>query len=98
MPDLQHGHLPLVWITGAGGLIGNYLLRTAAQYSRGWRVRPLVRSDLDLADFQKVATLFGEEQPCAILHCAALSKSPDCQANPALAQKLNVDVTRHLCK
>jgi dTDP-4-dehydrorhamnose reductase len=98
MPDVQHGHLPLVWITGAGGLIGNYLVRTAGQFSSDWRVRPLVRAELDLADFPKVATLFHQEQPGAILHCAALSKSPDCQANPALAQKLNVDVTRHLCE
>jgi len=98
MPDSQHGRLPLLWITGAGGLIGNYLLRTAAQFSPGWHVRPLARSDLDLADFPKVATLFRQEQPRAVLHCAALSKSPDCQANPGLAQKLNVDVTRHLCE
>src|SRR6266704_1293542 len=98
MPEHQHGRLPLIWITGAGGLIGNYLLRTAAQFSPGRRVRPLTRVDVDLADFPKVATLFRQEQPGAIFHCAALSKSPDCQANPALAQKLNVDVTRHLCE
>jgi len=98
MPAHQHGRLPLIWITGAGGLIGNYLLHTAAQFCPGWRVRPLVRLDLDLADFPKVATLFRQEKPGVILHCAALSKSPDCQANPALAQKLNVDVTRHLCE
>jgi dTDP-4-dehydrorhamnose reductase len=98
MPQHQHGRLPFVWITGAGGLIGNYLLRTAAQFSPDWRVRPLVRADVDLADFSKVSTLFRQEQPDAIFHCAALSKSPDCQANPALAEKLNVDVTRHLCE
>jgi dTDP-4-dehydrorhamnose reductase len=98
MPEHQHERLPLVWITGAGGLIGNYLLRTAAQFYPGWRARPLVRADVDLADFSKVSTLFRQEQPGAIIHCAALSKSPDCQANPALAEKLNVDVTRHLCE
>jgi len=57
-----------------------------------------VRLDLDVADFPKVATLFRQEKPGVILHCAALRQSPDCQANPALAQKLNVDVTRHLCE
>jgi dTDP-4-dehydrorhamnose reductase len=98
MPEHQHERLPLVWITGAGGLIGNYLLRTAAQFYPGWRAGPLVRADVDLADFSKVSTLFRQEQPGAIIHCAALSKSPDCQANPALAEKLNVDVTRHLCE
>jgi dTDP-4-dehydrorhamnose reductase len=95
MPDLQR--LPLAWITGAGGLIGNYLVHTAAQ-SPDWRIRPLVRSDLDLADFPNVAALFRREQPDAIFHCAALSRSPECEAHPALANKLNVEVTRILCE
>jgi dTDP-4-dehydrorhamnose reductase len=96
MPDLQR--LPLAWITGAGGLIGNYLAHTAAQFAPGWHARPLVRSDLDLADFPKAAELFRQEQPRAIFHCAALSRSPECEANPALAHKLNVEVTRNLCE
>jgi len=98
MPNHHHGRPPLAWITGAAGLIGNYLLRAATQFSPGWRVRPLVRSDLDLSDRQKVDVLFRQEQPNAIFHCAALSKSPDCQSNPALARKLNVEVTQQLCE
>src|SRR5262245_6561048 len=98
MPTPQQGRLPLVWITGAGGLIGSYLVRGATQFAPDWRPRPLARSDLDLTDHRKVAALFLQEQPGAIFHCAALSKSPDCQANPPLARKLNVDVTRHLCE
>jgi dTDP-4-dehydrorhamnose reductase len=98
MPHPQHGRLPLVWITGAGGLIGSYLVRAATRFAAAWRPRPLTRPELDLTDHQKVAALFQQEQPGAIFHCAALSKSPDCQANPPLAQKLNVDVTRHLCE
>lgn len=96
MPDYQHDPLPLVWITGAGGLIGNYFVRTAAQFASQWRVHPLARPDLDLTDYQKVTALFRHEQPQAIIHCAALSKSPDCQANPALARRLNVEVTQCL--
>lgn len=89
---------PVAWITGAGGLIGNYLVRIAVPNAPGWRVRPLLRAELDLADVPKVRALFRQEQPDAVFHCAALSKSPDCQANPALAQKLNVEVTRILCE
>jgi dTDP-4-dehydrorhamnose reductase len=96
MPNHQHGRLPLAWITGAGGLIGNYLFHSAAKFAPDWRVRPLTRSDIDLADAPKVGALFRQEQPHAIFHCAALSKSPDCQANPALARKLNVEVTQEL--
>ena len=96
MPIPQYGR-PLVWITGAGGLIGGYLARTALQFAPGWQVHPLTRSDLDLINQQMVTSLFREEQPAAIIHCAALSKSPDCQQNPALARKLNVEVTQLLC-
>jgi len=97
MPENQHERLPRAWITGAGGLIGSYLVRVT-QFPAGWRARPLLRSDVDLIDYQKVAALFRQEQPGAIIHCAALSKSPDCQANPRLARKLNVEVTRILCE
>jgi dTDP-4-dehydrorhamnose reductase len=90
--------LPLVWITGAGGLIGSCLARVSAEKALPWRVRPLLRADLDLLDYQKVATLFHQETPQAIFHCAALSRSPDCQANPALARKVNVEATQFLCK
>jgi len=34
---------PLAWITGANGLIGNYLVRTAPQFAPRWRVIGLVR-------------------------------------------------------
>ena len=88
MPNHQHGGFPLVWITGAAGLIGSYLVRTAPKFAPNWQVRPLARSDFDLTDYQKVAALFQQEQPAAIIHCAALSKSPECQANPALARDL----------
>jgi dTDP-4-dehydrorhamnose reductase len=98
MPDLQHGRLPLVWVTGAGGLIGNYLVRLAAQFASQWRVRPLTRIDLDLTRYEELTALFQREGPYAIIHCAALSKSPECQANPALARKLNVEVTQRLCE
>src|SRR5437899_7658108 len=98
MPNDQYSRAPLVWITGAAGLIGNYLAHTASQFAPGWRTRPLARSDLDLSDRQKVASLFRQDQPNAIFHCAALSKSTDCEANPALARKLNIEVTQQLCE
>ena len=44
----------LVWITGAGGLIGNYLDRTASKAAPNRRVKALTRSDLDLTDYSAV--------------------------------------------
>jgi dTDP-4-dehydrorhamnose reductase len=82
------------WITGAGGLIGSYLAQSPYRPPR--QIRPLTRADLDLTDFAAVERLFRAESPDLIVHCAALSKSPDCQAHPELAKKINVEATAHL--
>ncbi|HEY1172105.1 MAG TPA: SDR family oxidoreductase [Verrucomicrobiae bacterium] len=86
----------LVWVTGANGLIGSHLVRQAGSSVPGWQVRPVTRSDFDLTDFKEVVTAFQKERPRLVIHCAALSRSPECQANPQLAQKLNVEVTEFL--
>lgn len=88
----------LVWITGAGGLIGSYIARGKPHLTPDWRSRALARVDLDLTDFKAVGELFSQERPHAIIHCAALSRSPECQENPSLAWRLNVEVTRHLAE
>ncbi|MDQ6632342.1 MAG: sugar nucleotide-binding protein, partial [Verrucomicrobiota bacterium] len=88
----------LAWITGAGGLIGNYLVQSAPQFALSWEVRGLTHAELDLTDTKKVREKFLQENPQLIIHCAALSKSPICQTNPSLAQTLNVEVTRVLAE
>lgn len=82
-----------VWITGAGGLIGNYLLQLAPQFAPNHRALGLTRSTLDLLDFSAVRRAFHEQQPAAIIHCAAMTKPPDCQTNPSLARKTNIEST-----
>lgn len=89
---------PLAWITGAGGLIGSHLLAQAAVRGCSWSVRGLTRPDLDLVDATRVAAAFREQQPQLIIHCAAMSRSPECQRNPAKARRLNVDVPRTLAE
>ena len=81
------------WVTGAGGLIGNYLVQAAPQFAPGWEVRGLTRDQLELTDFAAVARAFREDAPSLVIHCAALSKSPACQSDPVLARRLNVEVT-----
>ncbi len=87
---------PTAWITGAGGLIGSHLLGGASSFAPGWRVAGLTRNELDLTDAAAVAVRFQRDQPRLVVHCAALSRSPDCQRDPALARRLNVAVTRTL--
>lgn len=84
------------WVTGAGGLIGNYLVRVAPQFAPAWQVTGLTRADLDLLDFQAVRRAFAEQQPRLVIHCAAMSRSPDCQANPQAAHRINVEATAAL--
>ena len=82
-----------VWITGAGGLIGSYLVRSAPRFAPEARVAALTRDRLDLTDASAVRATFRLQAPQLVIHCAALSRSPECQANPVLARKLNVEVT-----
>lgn len=88
----------LVWITGAAGLIGNYLVQTAARCVPSWRVRGVRRHDFDLLDFKAVHNAFESERPGLMIHCAALSKSTECQVNPDLARRVNVDGTALLAE
>lgn len=86
----------VAWITGAGGLIGSHLARAAAEHAPGWRVVPLTRDQLELTDTVAVKRRFAEESPALILHCAALSRSAACEADPALARRWNIEVTEQL--
>jgi dTDP-4-dehydrorhamnose reductase len=83
----------LVWITGANGLIGNYLVQTASRFASHWHVRALTRDQLDLLDFDAVRCEFQKDQPQLVIHCAAVSTLAAAQSNPDLARRMNVDVT-----
>ncbi len=87
---------PIVWITGAGGLIGHALCCRAACNSTPRELVPLRRADLDLLDISGIVERFQREKPAAVVHCAALSKNPACTANPDLAFDVNVLATQVL--
>jgi dTDP-4-dehydrorhamnose reductase len=86
----------LVWITGANGLIGNYLVQLAPKLAPNWRAQALTRAELDLLDSDAVQRKFREDRPQLIIHCAAISRIADAHANPALARRVNVEVTELL--
>jgi dTDP-4-dehydrorhamnose reductase len=83
----------LVWITGANGLIGNYLVQTSPRLAPRWRVRALTRDQLDLLDFDALRREFQKDQPQLVIHCAAVSTVAVAQSNPDLARRVNVDAT-----
>ena len=82
-----------IWITGGGGLIGQCLVRSAPA---GAPVLGLRRAQLDLTDAVAVRDEFARSQPRLIIHCAALTRTDECEADPVLARRLNVEVTARL--
>ena len=85
--------MPLAWVTGAGGLIGKYVVKTAPP---AWQALGLTRADLDITSLKDVSKVFSRAVPDAIIHCAAISKNPVCDANPAEAHRVNVQGTQIL--
>jgi dTDP-4-dehydrorhamnose reductase len=87
-----------VWITGAGGLIGNALVQSASLIVPGWQIYGTTRHQVDLADTTTARETFHTLRPDVIIHCAALSKTPVCDRHPTLARTLNVDMTVRLAE
>lgn len=89
---------PHVIVTGAAGLIGQYVVRSASRWAPGWEVRGLSRADLDLTDHAAAQETWRSIKPSAVIHCAALSRTKDCELDPQLARGINVDATAHLAR
>ena len=97
MPKGTEKDQPLVWVTGVGGLIGRELIRAAdAVREVGWRVLGLTRQDLNLDDPAAVSQRLAAQTPDLIIHCAALSRTGACEADPTLAHRLNVEASVRL--
>jgi dTDP-4-dehydrorhamnose reductase len=87
---------PVVLVTGASALIGSYLLRTAARWVPDWTVAGITRSQCDLTDPSAIGSALHHYTPDCIIHCAALSRTKDCERDPESAQRINVNATRTL--
>lgn len=61
-------------------------------------MRGLTRDRLDLLDFAAVGREFQKDKPQLVIHCAAISTIAEAQANPALARRVNVEVTKLLAE
>ncbi len=89
---------PRAWVTGAGGLIGHALVTVAPDTAPDWEVVALTRSRLDLTDATAVRATFAADQPGLIIHCAAITRIAECEADPDRARRVNVGITRQLCE
>jgi dTDP-4-dehydrorhamnose reductase len=86
----------LVWLTGANGLIGSYLVRTAPQFAPNLHVRALTRADFDLLDFAAIEREFKKDRPQLVIHCAAIATPAGVQNNPQFGWRVNVEATQFL--
>lgn len=89
---------PRAIITGAAGLIGQYLVKTASRWASGWDVQGLSRAELELTEKSHLEARIHALKPDLLIHCAALSRTKDCEQNPDKARRVNVEVTAHLAQ
>ncbi len=87
---------PVALVTGAAGLIGGYLVRTAPRWVPDWDVRGVTRDEVDLTDHGQVERLWNRHRPDLVIHCAALSRTGLCEQEPERARQINVEATRSL--
>jgi dTDP-4-dehydrorhamnose reductase len=79
-------------------LIGNHLVQAAPRLVPGWHVVPLTREQFDLTDYSAVERKFATAIPSYVIHCAAMTKSAECQRDPARAHLLNAEVTARMAR
>lgn len=84
---IETGHEVLAGCRPGGEPVGQWL---GAQWKNALRA-----VDLEITNPASVTAAL-EAEPEAIVHLAAVAYSPDAEANPALAWKVNVDGTAHL--
>jgi dTDP-4-dehydrorhamnose reductase len=89
---------PRAIITGAAGLIGQYLVKTTSRWASGWDVQGLSRAELELTEKSHLEARIHALKPDLLIHCAALSRTKDCEQNPDEARRVNVEVTAHLAQ
>ncbi len=78
---------PELLITGAGGQLGQALLRAAA--ARGRTAVGLGHAELPVEDRDRVHAVLGAQRPRWVLHCGAWTDVDGCEADPARAERCN---------
>ena len=85
-----------VLVFGAGGMLGQDLLRAARLANH--EVVGLTRSDADIADSGAVARAVESEAPDAVVNCAAFTNVDGAESEPAEARRVNADGARNVAQ
>lgn len=79
-------------ITGANGFLGSRLSRKLEHH----QAVAATRHDFDISRESEVMAYLKEQQPDAVIHCAALSDVGACRDNPELSYEVNVLGTKNI--
>jgi dTDP-4-dehydrorhamnose reductase len=91
-----------ILITGSEGYVGSSLktfLRSIGYDVYGIDLKTVSDEKiyhLDMTDAQRVLSVFNSIKPDIVVHAAALSSLNECEKNPDLAKKVNVETTGNL--
>ena len=88
------GAKPVLFVTGAGGLLGRAVVALFAQ--RGWGPVPMTHSELDIADEEAVSDKVAAAQPRVVVNCAAMTNVDECETARDRATAVNADGAGHL--
>jgi dTDP-4-dehydrorhamnose reductase len=90
--------LPLarVLVTGAGGMLGQDVVRAARD--AGHEVVALTRAQLDVTDGDAVARALREARPAAVVNCAAWTDVDGAESDPEGARAVNADAAGHVAR
>ncbi len=85
-------------ITGAAGLLGTELVRSAGEAAWRGRVEAvgLPRAALDVTDPAAIAAALAAHQPHVVVNCAAYTRVDDAEREPELAMRLNSEAPGRL--
>jgi dTDP-4-dehydrorhamnose reductase len=94
------------FITGISGLLGLNLalqVRSCFQVSGCYYTHPIVLGSvqalkLDLTSLSSLERTLFDVGPDVVIHTAGLTNVEECEANPELAYRLNVEATRNVAK